>query len=206
MKRGGGWCPKGRKAEDGVIDSRYQLRETPSADYLQRTEWNVRDSDGTVIFTVTDKLTGGSRRTADFAAKHHKPCLHLAADRPASDPAQLSPPVHGRTPNPGSERGGEPFQQGPSRGGLRPADSWSGAGVVSGHEKPQPGGMGPVKGLLAIALRAKADGRAGMLVPADNAAEAAVMAGLNVIPTSWAMSPACNTGPSASRACSWGRA
>ena len=39
-----------------------------------------------------------------------------------------------------------------------------------------------MKGLLAIALRAKVDGRSGMLVPADNAAEAAVVAGLNVIP------------------------
>ena len=44
------------------------------------------------------------------------------------------------------------------------------------------GAVRPVKGLLAIALRAKADGRSGMLVPVDNAAEAAVVAGLNVIP------------------------
>src|SRR5512139_1952957 len=41
-----GWCPKGRKAEDGSIDWRYDLKETPSSDYPQRTEWNVRDSDG----------------------------------------------------------------------------------------------------------------------------------------------------------------
>jgi hypothetical protein len=39
----GGWCPKGRKAEDRPIDTCYALTETPSADYLQRTEWNVRD-------------------------------------------------------------------------------------------------------------------------------------------------------------------
>jgi len=58
----GGWCPRGRKAEDGVIPPRYQLSETPSASYLQRTEWNVRDSDGTVIFTMTAKLAGGSKR------------------------------------------------------------------------------------------------------------------------------------------------
>ena len=38
----GGWCPKGRKAEDGKIPPHYQLTETPSASYLQRTEWNVR--------------------------------------------------------------------------------------------------------------------------------------------------------------------
>ncbi len=48
----GGWCPKGRKAEDGPIEAKYQLQETPSSKYLQRTDWNARDSDGTVIFSV----------------------------------------------------------------------------------------------------------------------------------------------------------
>ena len=48
----GGWCPKGRRSEDGQIDAKYQLQETPSSNYLQRTEWNVRDSDGTVIFSI----------------------------------------------------------------------------------------------------------------------------------------------------------
>lgn len=61
----GGWCPKGRKAEDGPIDNRYQLQETPRADYLQRTEWNVRDNDGTVIFTVNATLSGGSKARAN---------------------------------------------------------------------------------------------------------------------------------------------
>ena len=36
----GGWCPKGRKAEDGPIPDRYNLTETKSASYLTRTEWN----------------------------------------------------------------------------------------------------------------------------------------------------------------------
>jgi magnesium chelatase family protein len=44
------------------------------------------------------------------------------------------------------------------------------------------GAIRPVKGVLPIALRAKADGKIGVLVPADNAAEAAVVAGLQVIP------------------------
>jgi hypothetical protein len=74
----GGWCPKGRKAEDGAIPPQYQLSETPSAAYLQRTEWNVRDSDGTVIFSMAAKLDGGSKRTAEFAAKHGKPWLHIS--------------------------------------------------------------------------------------------------------------------------------
>jgi len=75
----GGWCPKGRRAEDGPIDDRYGLTETPNANYLQRTEWNVRDSDATVIFTLDNKLEGGSRRTADFAERHGKPCIHIRA-------------------------------------------------------------------------------------------------------------------------------
>ena len=45
-------APKGRTAEDGPIDARYRLEETPGTAYIQRTEWNVRDNDATVIFTV----------------------------------------------------------------------------------------------------------------------------------------------------------
>jgi hypothetical protein len=73
----GGWCPKGRRAEDGPIDGRYQLKETPSADYVQRTEWNVRDSDGTVVFSIAEVLTGGSKKTVELARKHGRPVLHL---------------------------------------------------------------------------------------------------------------------------------
>ena len=63
----GGWCPKGRRSEDGLIPAEYELQETPSAKYQQRTEWNVRDSDATVIFTLTDVLDGGSKLTAQIA-------------------------------------------------------------------------------------------------------------------------------------------
>ena len=72
----GGWCPKGRKAEDGAIPARYKLIETPSADYLQRTEWNARDSHCTVIFT-RGKLTRGSKRTVEFCVKYQRPWLHV---------------------------------------------------------------------------------------------------------------------------------
>jgi len=54
-----GWCPRGRKAENGTIGARYKPKETPNADYVQRTEWNVRDSDGTVVFSIAQVLTGG---------------------------------------------------------------------------------------------------------------------------------------------------
>lgn len=46
----GRWCPKGRCAEDGAIDHRYQLTEVPQGSYRQRTRRNTLDSDGTLIF------------------------------------------------------------------------------------------------------------------------------------------------------------
>jgi hypothetical protein len=83
----GGWCPKGRRSEDGPIDARYLLSETPLANYLQRTEWNVRDSDATILFTLTDELDGGSKRTARFATRLDRPWLHL---RPGVHPKFLA--------------------------------------------------------------------------------------------------------------------
>ncbi len=70
----GGWCPKGRKAEDGMISTLYPLKDTPKTHYKQRTEWNVRDSDGTLILT-RGKPTGGTAITMKFAAKYEKPYL-----------------------------------------------------------------------------------------------------------------------------------
>jgi hypothetical protein len=85
--RHGGWCPRGRKTEDGVLPDAYGLRETLGAGYLQRTEWNVRDSDVTLIFTLEDKLDGGSKRTAAFADSLGKPWLHV---RPGVHPKYVS--------------------------------------------------------------------------------------------------------------------
>jgi hypothetical protein len=70
----GGWCPRGRTAEDGRLPSRYPLWETPSDSYAQRTEWNVRDSDGTLILTRGD-LEGGTALTEKCAGKLGKSCL-----------------------------------------------------------------------------------------------------------------------------------
>jgi predicted Rossmann-fold nucleotide-binding protein len=70
----GGWCPKGRKAEDGSLASRYPLTETPSEEYWQRTEWNVRDSDGTLVLT-RGVPTEGTAYTIEVARKLGKPCL-----------------------------------------------------------------------------------------------------------------------------------
>lgn len=72
----GGWCPKGRRAEDGVIPARYPLRETRSSAYAERTELNVLWADATVVFT-RGRPTGGSALTIELACRHRKPVLHV---------------------------------------------------------------------------------------------------------------------------------
>ena len=84
----GGWCPNGRKAEDGAIPAHYPLQELPSGGYRQRTKWNVRESDGTLIL-FQDQLTGGSAFTADLARKQAKPCHAVNLSAPA-DPREVT--------------------------------------------------------------------------------------------------------------------
>jgi hypothetical protein len=72
----GGWCPHGRRAEDGAIPGRYPLKETPSDAYEQRTAWNVRDSDGTLIIT-DGVLEGGTALTMTEAKRQSRPVLHV---------------------------------------------------------------------------------------------------------------------------------
>jgi hypothetical protein len=72
----GGWCPLGRRAEDGQIPAHYQLQETDSRDYAERTRRNVRDSDATLVFT-RGAPTGGSALTLEHARTLGKPVLHV---------------------------------------------------------------------------------------------------------------------------------
>ena len=75
----GGWCPRGRRAEDGPLDARYPLRETPSGAYAERTGWNVRDTDATLIIHA-GTLAGGTALTADLAREFGKPLLMVSLD------------------------------------------------------------------------------------------------------------------------------
>ncbi len=68
----GGWCPMGRRSEAGRIPDRYPLQEHTSTKYPARTEANVRDSDGTLIFTYGEP-TGGTALTVKLARLHRKP-------------------------------------------------------------------------------------------------------------------------------------
>lgn len=72
----GGWIPKGRKTEEAPLPEEYRLQELPSDGYAERTEKNVLDSDGTLIFSHGE-LTGGSALTRQLANDHEKPWLHL---------------------------------------------------------------------------------------------------------------------------------
>lgn len=74
--RRGGWCPAGRLAEDGTVPEHYPLTETPTPEYEERTEWNVRDSDATLILT-TGEPSGGTAHTIECALAQAKPVLVL---------------------------------------------------------------------------------------------------------------------------------
>lgn len=74
----GGWCPAGRRAEDGRIPEVYRLRETPQADYAERTRLNVRDADATLILVRSDPQ-GGTLLTLQTALELRKPVLLVDA-------------------------------------------------------------------------------------------------------------------------------
>lgn len=70
----GGWCPSGRKAEDGVIPVKYQLRSTWTGDYHARTRLNVEEADATIVFTKWEG-SAGSDLTQRYVEMYDKPCL-----------------------------------------------------------------------------------------------------------------------------------
>jgi hypothetical protein len=70
----GGFCPKGRLAEDGVIPSQYDLVETPSSEYAERTDANVRATDVTLIL-ILHRMGRGSRLTQQLCERYAKPYL-----------------------------------------------------------------------------------------------------------------------------------
>ncbi|MEK6247418.1 MAG: putative molybdenum carrier protein [Planctomycetales bacterium] len=72
----GGWCPAGRRAEDGRIPRRYRLKSTRSPQYKVRTQQNVIDSDGTLIL-FRHELSGGTLLTRQFCTQHQKPCWQV---------------------------------------------------------------------------------------------------------------------------------
>lgn len=81
----GGWCPKGRRSEAGAIPECFPVKETPSANYEERTRWNVRDSDGTLLLLRGAVRKGsGTAFTIAMARKMKKPFF-------CADPFEATP-------------------------------------------------------------------------------------------------------------------
>lgn len=85
----GGWVPKGRKTEAGPLASKYKLKELDSDRYRDRTEKNIIDSDGTLIFSF-GALTGGSALTESLALKHDRPCLVIDLEQVSGNEAVIA--------------------------------------------------------------------------------------------------------------------
>lgn len=83
----GGWCPKGRKSEAGPIPDKYPVQEHPSGSYPIRTEANIKDSDGTLIFTY-GKPSGGTGKAVEYTDQHRKPIYIIDLE---FDPINVDP-------------------------------------------------------------------------------------------------------------------
>ena len=101
-----GFCSRGRKAEDGPIPEGYQLAETKSADYPERTRLNVELGDATAIFAqvpaeeLLRQRRGGSALTAREAARAGRPFVVFGQlpERPGRRPGAQGLPREGQTP------------------------------------------------------------------------------------------------------------
>jgi putative molybdenum carrier protein len=80
----GGWCPRGRWAEDGRIPDRYPLCETRSQDVHVRTQRNVECSSATLVITRGSPM-GGTRYTVEVAESIRRPVLLIDLLQPRSD-------------------------------------------------------------------------------------------------------------------------
>jgi hypothetical protein len=75
----GGWIPRGRRSEDGFVPHIYPLAETPTSEYTERTSFNVRDSDATLVLT-RGALDGGSLYATKVAIQLGRPCKVVDMD------------------------------------------------------------------------------------------------------------------------------
>jgi len=75
----GGWCPKYRRAADGLVPLRFRLQESPHPGYPDRTKRNVREADGTVVFT-TEPPGRGSAMTIQSCLDFGRPYLVLTGE------------------------------------------------------------------------------------------------------------------------------
>jgi hypothetical protein len=82
----GGWVPKGRLAEDGVVPPEFPVTECSSSHYPTRTRLNVQRSDATVVFGYSKVPTGGTALTMRLAEENGKSCFWVVlGPTPAKD-------------------------------------------------------------------------------------------------------------------------
>ena len=78
--RVGGWLPKGRMAEDGVVPEGFYGMQECEGGYRERTRANVRSGHATLILSDKFPLSGGTAYTAEVAAELGKPCKVVDLD------------------------------------------------------------------------------------------------------------------------------
>ncbi|MFM2128877.1 MAG: hypothetical protein RL477_423 [Pseudomonadota bacterium] len=102
----GGWCPKGRRAEDGEIDGIYPLRETASADPDERTAANIAEADATLIIVADPDPAGwgpGTRLTHRIAIAGAKPYFVICLREGGRDGRREGGREGGREHEPGRD-------------------------------------------------------------------------------------------------------
>jgi len=74
----GGWAPKGYRTDDGPAPwlAEYGLKETATPSYVERTLYNVRDSDATIVLGNADSR--GSQHTIQNCKVWERPWLEVA--------------------------------------------------------------------------------------------------------------------------------
>ena len=96
----GGYCPKGRKSEDGVIPLKYNLVETSTDKYPQRTEFNVKAAKMTLIIVPYEGYKSrGCALTEKLCIKWNVPYWVIPADQELSlaDRGRIAGAYPGRT-------------------------------------------------------------------------------------------------------------
>lgn len=78
--RVGGWLPKGRLAEDGVVPDGFCGMKECDGGYRERTRLNVQYADATLVVSDKFPLSGGTGYTVKVAAELGKPCKIVDLD------------------------------------------------------------------------------------------------------------------------------
>lgn len=85
----GGWCPKGRIAEDGKISNKYPLQETTTSEYSERTEMNILNSDATLVIHSLE-IDDGTKLTIELCSKYNKPLFELILQEETRKPGPIN--------------------------------------------------------------------------------------------------------------------